>query len=139
MARISAGTFGAKRIFFTCFYSELPAALWVADLIRGEAEFGNHLLERNTAFRILAEVFPRGGDGLPFLFAQRFIVIGFNHDFEELQDGRELIGPELVEQLMGVLLVSGHYIFHSLRSWEPNWRLSQLAPESFPAMLSGKV
>jgi hypothetical protein len=86
MARTSAGTSGWKRIFFTS-----ASLLVIADLIHGKAALGGDLLERDASVGILSEVCTRGGDGAPVFFGQR-LVLRFHHDFEELQNRRDLIG-----------------------------------------------
>src|ERR1035438_7526448 len=108
MARTSPGTLGYQRIFLTPV-SVVPG---IADLIHGEAQVGHNLLERNAAFGVFTEVLARFGNCAAVLFSQ-WLVFRFDHDFEELQDGRDLIGPQLLDQLMNVLFgfrrINGHY------------------------------
>jgi hypothetical protein len=76
----------------------------VADLVHSETAFGDDLLERNAAFRVLPEVLARGGDGTA-VFRGRFLVVTREHHFEQSDDGVELGGAELIEQLMCLLSV----------------------------------
>ena len=107
MARIPAGSLGRKLIFFT-----LASVFVVADLIHREAAFRSQLFERNTFPRILPEVFTRSGDRSAILLIQGLVVVRLHHHFEELHDGRHLMGAELVDQfpcvLSGFECVSGH-------------------------------
>jgi hypothetical protein len=80
-------------------------AFVVKDLIHGEAEVGDHLLEWN-AFSTFVEIFERGGDRLT-LFLGQLVIIGPGHDFEKFGDRRELAGLQPVEQFHDVLLI-GH-------------------------------
>lgn len=51
------------------------------------------------------------GDGLPLGIAQGLsIFLGRDHGFEQMNHGSELAGAELVEQMMGMLCVSRHYV-----------------------------
>ena len=49
------------------------------------------------------------GYGLTLGIAQgAAVLVGRNHGLEEMNHGGELAGAELVQQLMGMLYVSGH-------------------------------
>src|ERR1700678_1555854 len=101
MARTSAGTSSRKRTLFTPGFTPV-SVLVIADLIHGKAAIGGDLRERDASLGILPEVFTRGGDGAAVLFSPRF-VLRFHHDLEELQHGRNLIGAQLINQLMGAV------------------------------------
>ena len=67
--------------------------MWDLALIHGEAEIGDHLLEGDAAFGVLAEVLARGGSGAAVFVGQRFVV-RLDHDFEKLQDRGYLVRAE---------------------------------------------
>jgi len=76
----------------------------VADLVHGEVALGDDLLEGNAPFRVLPEVLTRGGDGAA-VFRSQFFVVTAKHHFEQSDDGVELGGAELIDQLMRLLSV----------------------------------
>jgi hypothetical protein len=81
-------------------------------LLHGEAALGGELLERNALTWETPELLTRSSDDLAVLLSQRF-VIGFDHDFKQLADGCDLIGAELLNQLVDVLpgfgITYGHF------------------------------
>ena len=44
------------------------------------------------------------------------IFVGRDHGFEQMNHGSKLAGTELVEQVMSVLYVSGHFVLQASRS-----------------------
>jgi hypothetical protein len=80
-------------------------AFVVADLLHGETEIGDQLLEGN-ARAALVEVLSRGGHGSAILVGQ-FVVIVLNDDFEKFGHGGKLVGTQAVEQFHDMLLI-GH-------------------------------
>jgi hypothetical protein len=112
MARIPAGSFARNRIFFN------GSVLLIEDMVYGEATVGGEPLERNTRGRMTAEVLPRSPYRVAILPGQRFLV-RLNRDFQELQDGRDLIGTELLNQFVDVLSrfkgANGHCVLRGCR------------------------
>jgi hypothetical protein len=90
IARTSAGTLGRNRIFFT------RSVLVAEDLIHREAAFGGELIEANAFVRMLPEMFARCFHRLPVFRAERFVG-RVHHHFKQLEDGRDLIGAELLD------------------------------------------
>jgi hypothetical protein len=88
------------------------------NLIHRKAALGGELIERNAFFRMLPEVFARSGDGAPVFFAQ-WLLGWFHHYFEELKNGGDLIGPQLLDQFMDVLSglgsANGHCVLRARR------------------------
>jgi hypothetical protein len=81
------------------------------NLIHRQATIGRELLERHPAFGILLEMLARRGDGVAVFLAE-WLVRGFHHYFEQLQNSRYLIGTELFNQFVDVLSgfgrINGH-------------------------------
>jgi len=105
----------------------------LADLVHGEAAFGNHLLEGNAAFRVLPEVVARSGDGAAVRFSQFLAVLIEGHHFEQFGDGVELAGAELVEQLVGVLSVR-----HSALQGKPFLRVAPMAAKELISRMTAR-
>jgi hypothetical protein len=120
IARTSTGTFGAKRMRFT----QLFLALVAANLVHGEAAFSDHMFEGNASFGVLPEVLPRGAHGLAIVFAQPILIWIYNR-FEQLNHRVQLNRPELIEQLVGVLLIRRHSVLPEHRSCRPILSVSQ--------------
>jgi hypothetical protein len=77
-----------------------------ADLIQGETEIGDDLLE-GKALATLPEVLARGCDG-PAIFFGQLVVFSVNHHLEQLHHVSNLSGTKLIEQLVGMLSVYSH-------------------------------
>jgi hypothetical protein len=57
------------------------------------------------------------GDGFALGTAQGVsILLGRDHGFEQMNHCGKLVGAELVEQVTGVLYVSGHFVLQASRS-----------------------
>ena len=75
----------------------------------GEAELGEHLLMGDRL--VVLAPFVGLGDRLGFGGAEGVaILFRRDHGFEQVNHGGELAGPELVQQIMGVLYISGHCV-----------------------------
>ncbi len=60
---------------------------------------------------VVLEPFISLGDGLALGIAQGVsILLGRDHGFEQMNHGGQLAGAELVEQVMGMLCISGHCV-----------------------------
>jgi len=76
------------------------------------------------------------GDGLALGIAQRLpIFFGRDHGFEQMNHGGELARSELIEQMMGVLPVSGHYVPPQHRSCAKPSPSETSAPELIAACI----
>jgi len=75
-------------------------AFVAADLVHGEAEIGDHLLEGNACATLL-EILARRGNGAAVFLGQLVIVV--NHGFEQSRNSHKLRGRQLVDQLVNVL------------------------------------
>src|SRR5450432_2852468 len=76
-------------------------------VVHRQAELSQNVCVRN--WLVVLEPFIGFSDGLALGMAQGVaILIGRDHRLEEMNHGGELAGAELVEQVMGVLSVSGH-------------------------------
>lgn len=84
----------------------------------GQAELRENFLMRDRL--AMLKPFAGLGDGFAFGIAQGVpVVFRRDHGFEQMNHGGELPWVELIEQLMGELLIDGHVRQSSLTSTLP--------------------